>query len=90
MEAPAKQSKERRPRNQNKENSPKRVRPKKSDVLDVMIANMEEQFKKKGSKVSVGDYIRLRQFRDERQAEQAKEIRVTWVEPNEKESATET
>jgi hypothetical protein len=89
MEAPEEASKGQRARRQRKKSS-KPAQPRKTDVLDSIIAKMEKEIQKDGAKVSVGDYIRLRQFRDEQEAEGAKEIRVTWVEPNETESATET
>jgi len=40
--------------------------------------------------LSVGDLIRLMQYRKELETEDPKEIKATWVEPTEKEPATET
>ncbi len=66
--------------------------PKESTakVVDELIADFRAKLKGEQVKVSVGDFIRLIQLRSELQAEEPKEIRVTWVEPAEKEPVNET
>jgi hypothetical protein len=71
----------------------KRAAPSKSSaspVVDKVIEKFEEKLEKEEVKVSVGDYIRLVQLRQEMKAEEPKEVKATWVEPAEKEPATET
>lgn len=45
---------------------------------------------KKDAKASLGDYIRLVQLQKELEAGDAKEIKVTWVNPGKKEFDSET
>jgi len=59
-------------------------------VLDRLIKDFEERLKNNQIKLTVGDYIRLMQLRKELGQEEPKEIKVTWVEPTEKEHANET
>ncbi len=61
-----------------------------SQAVDKAIERFEEKLEKEEVKVSVGDYIRLVQLREEMKAEEPKEVKATWVEPEEKEPATET
>jgi len=64
--------------------------PKKTDLVDRMIKDFEKSLKKGEVKLTVGDFVRLVQLRQGLHEEEPKEIRVTWVEPPEKESANET
>ncbi len=59
-------------------------------LVEKMIRNLEEKLESKEIKASLGDFIRLLQLQKELQEELPKEIKVTWVEPREKESCTET
>jgi len=59
-------------------------------ALDKMIREFEAKAKNADVKLTVAEYIRMVQLREEMQAEEPKEIKVTWVEPTEKEPATET
>jgi hypothetical protein len=59
-------------------------------ALDKMIRGFEVKAEKVDVKLTVAEYIRMVQLREEMQAEEPKEIRITWVEPTEKEPATET
>lgn len=58
--------------------------------IEKILQKFEEKIDSEDAKVSVGDYIRLIQLCDELEIEEPKEIRVTWVEPPETESASET
>ncbi len=69
------------------EGSPKESNAK---VVDELIADFKEKLKNNKVKMTVGDFIRLMQLRSELKAEQPKEIRVTWVDPAEKEPVNET
>jgi len=59
-------------------------------VVNRMIKGFEEKVKGGKVNLTVGDFIRLMQLRKDFPAEDPKEIRVTWVEPIEKESANKT
>jgi hypothetical protein len=61
-----------------------------SGVVDKVIERFEKKLDSEEVKVSVGDYIRLVQLREEMKEEEPKEVRATWVEPSEQEPATET
>jgi len=56
---------------------------KVSEVLTRAIAKFEERITETDFSPSVGDYIKLVQMRKELEqaTDEAKEIRVTWVEP---------
>jgi len=58
--------------------------------IDAAIKRLEEELKSQAIKASFGDYFKLLQIRDGLVKEEPKEIKVTWVEPSEKEPATET
>jgi hypothetical protein len=61
-----------------------------AEVVDKMIHRFGEKLDADKVNVTVGDFIRLVQFRKEMGEEDPKEIRVTWVDPIEKEHANET
>jgi hypothetical protein len=66
-------------------------RLKRTNLVDKMIKDFAASLKKGEVKVSVGDFVRLVQLREDLdEEEEPKEIRVTWVEPPEKESVNET
>src|SRR5579863_8655034 len=54
-----------------------------------MLTRIETKMKGDQMKATLGDYIRLVQLHKELDDESPKEIRVTWVEPAEKESTKE-
>ena len=54
-----------------------------------MLTRIETKMKDDQMNATLGDYIRLVQLHKELDDESPKEIRVTWVEPAEKESAKE-
>jgi hypothetical protein len=65
-------------------------RREEAGLVDKMIQNYTEKVNNNEVTVSVGDLIRLMQYRKELETEDPKEIKATWVEPTEKEPATET
>ena len=67
-----------------------RGRRKASEMVEKVLKTIEEKIENADLKPTVGDYLRLLQFRKEIELdEQPKEIKVTWVEaqPIESESA---
>jgi hypothetical protein len=79
----------------NKEATGKRKRagsrkPSKSVLVEKMLQRFEKKLDAEEVNMNIGDFIRLMQLRKEMEAEDPKEIKATWVEPTEKESATDT
>jgi hypothetical protein len=58
--------------------------------IERLIQKFEDSLETDGVKPSVSEYIRLKQLRKELDVEELKEIKVTWVEPTEKEPVTKT
>ena len=58
----------------------------RAGMIDELIDEAHRRIQDKSSKISVGDLIRLLQYKQELEAEQPKEIRVTWVDPPKTES----
>ena len=71
------------------EKQPKR-QPATEGGIGKLIKKFEESIEKGGIKPTVSEYIRLKQLRQELDGEELKEIKVTWVEPTEKEPVTKT
>lgn len=69
----------------------KRTRRKsKAKMISQVIERIEEKLEADELKASMGDYIRLLQLEKElKEKEQPKEIRVSWVEQDEKDCASE-
>lgn len=65
-------------------------RREEAGLVDTMIQKYAAKVDKNEVTLSVGDLIRLMQYRKELETEDPKEIKATWVEPTEKEPATET
>jgi hypothetical protein len=63
-------------------------KPAKEGAIETLIKKFEKSLEKEEVKPTVSEYIRLKQLRKELEPEKVKEIKVTWVEPTEKESAT--
>ena len=61
---------------------PEEARPE-AKVVKALLEQVEQKLTKEGIKASLGDYIRLVQLQKEMEEEQPKEIKVTWVEPEE-------
>lgn len=53
----------------------------RSEMIEELVQEARQKVLKKDCKVSVGDLIRLLQYKQELEAEQPKEIRVTWIDP---------
>ncbi len=62
----------------------------KAALVSKVIQNIEEKLEKNELKATLGDFIRLVQLEKELEEEKPREIKVTWIEPAEKESASET
>jgi hypothetical protein len=59
-------------------------------MLEQMLEKVSDQLARAEVKPTIGEYLRLLQFREEiRDDEQPKEIRVTWVEPMERSEGEE-
>lgn len=65
-------------------------KPRRGGLLDKVIRDFENKLENGEVKLTVGDFVRLVQLRKDLHEEEPKEIRVTWVEPREKEYADET
>ena len=63
------------------EKAPKTLRIRISDLLDKAIVGIEDRFKAKDFKPTMGDYLKLLQMEIELEQEEIREIKVTWVEP---------
>ena len=61
--------------------APRTLRIRISDLLDEAIVGIEDRFKAKDFKPTMGDYLKLLQMEIELEQEEIKEIKVTWVEP---------
>ena len=64
--------------------------PAKLGAIETLIQGFEKTLGKIVPKLTVSEYIRLKQLRKELDVEELKEIKVTWVEPTEKEPVTKT
>jgi hypothetical protein len=51
--------------------------------VDDLLAKVELKLSEGDVKASLGDYIRLVQLQKELEEEEPREIRVTWIEPEE-------
>jgi len=58
-------------------------------LVEDAIQSIGEQLKDKKVRATLGDLIRLLQLQKELTAEDAKEIKITWVEPGETKPVTE-
>jgi hypothetical protein len=61
----------------------------RADLVDKAIQRIEEKLGSSDVKATFADFIRLLQLQKELQTDQPKEIKVTWIDPNEMESASE-
>jgi hypothetical protein len=64
-------------------------RANRAELLDKAIQRMEEKLGSADVKATFGDFIKLLQLQKEMQIDQPREIKVTWIEPSEAESASE-
>ncbi len=61
----------------------------RADLVDKAIQRIEEKLGSSDVKATFADFIRLLQLQKELQTDQPKEIKVTWIDPSETESASE-
>ena len=66
---------------QQEEKAPRTLRIRISDLLDKAITGIEDRFKSKDFKPTMGDYLKLLQMEIELEQEEIREIKITWVEP---------
>lgn len=62
----------------------------KAELVKEVILKIEQKLDRNELKPTVGDFIRLLQLEKELEEEQPKEIKISWVEPDEKEHAPGT
>jgi hypothetical protein len=63
---------------------------KEATLVKMVMESIEEKLRANELKPTVGDFIRLLQLEKELGEEQPKEIKVSWIEPSEKEHASDT
>ncbi|MBZ5590651.1 MAG: hypothetical protein LAP39_00330 [Acidobacteriia bacterium] len=61
----------------------------RAQLLDKAIQRIEEKLGSADVKATFGDFIKLLQLQKEMQLDQPREIKVTWIDPSETESASE-
>ena len=65
-------------------------RPGARQLVDKILGDIETLIKDDKLKPTVGDYLRLLQYREEmRHDDDPKEIKVTWVDPGEESNSEE-
>ena len=72
-----------------REEARRRHGSKRADLVEKAIETIEQKLGDREVKATFADFIRLLQLQKELQADEPREIKVTWVDPNEKESASE-
>jgi hypothetical protein len=65
---------------------PKWSPKKQAQVVSTLLKKVEQRFSEDEVKATLGDYIRLVQLQKELDEDETREIKVTWVEPETKES----
>ena len=58
------------------------------ELVDQAIRSFKTRFNANGLKATVTDFIRLLELQKQLQVDQPKEIKVTWIEPDEMEYAS--
>ncbi len=61
----------------------------RADLLEKAIQNIEKKLGTSDVKATFADFIRLLQLQKELQAGEPREIKVTWIDPSQTESASE-
>jgi hypothetical protein len=64
-----------------KKNTLGQSRSKRSQAVRQLLDKVEKTFEERQAKATLGDYIRLIQLQRELEAEEPKNITVTWVDP---------
>ena len=60
-----------------------RERVRVAELLEKIVEKIEEEMKKPGFKATTAEYLKLIQLQKEFDQDEAKEIRVTWINPSE-------
>ncbi len=63
---------------------------KEAALVKLVMESIEDKLRAKELNATVGDFIRLMQLEKELGGEQPKEIKVSWIEPSEKEHVSDT
>ncbi|MEX2263571.1 MAG: hypothetical protein WD696_16560 [Bryobacteraceae bacterium] len=63
-------------------------RKSKAELIEQAILRIEEKLASDEMKASIGDFIRLLQVQKELEADQPREIKITWVDPVDKKSSS--
>jgi hypothetical protein len=61
----------------------------RAELLDKAIEAIEKKLSAAEVKATFADFIRLLQLQKEMQTDQPREIKVTWIDPSDMESASE-
>jgi hypothetical protein len=64
-------------------------RQSKAALIEKAINSIEEKLESNEVKATIGDFIRLLQLQKELQDDQPREVRITWVDHEDPEPATE-
>ena len=67
----------------------KRSGANRAELLEKAIQSIEEKLGSSDVKATFSDFIRLLQLQKEMQIDQPREVKVTWIDPSETESASE-
>jgi len=73
---------------QHRDEKPRRPGSKRADLIERAIESIEQKLGKADVKATFADFIRLLQLQKEFQTDEPREIKVTWIDPNQ-ESASE-
>jgi hypothetical protein len=72
-----------------REQTPRRRGSKRAALVERAIESIEQKLGSSDVKATFADFIRLLQLQKELQGDEPREIKVTWINPNEQESASE-
>ena len=74
--------------NSHREDPPRKRGSKRADLVERAIESIEQKLGSSDVKATFADFIRLLQLQKELQTDEPREIKVTWIDPNQ-ESASE-
>jgi len=72
-----------------RQQTPRRRGSKRAALVERAIESIEQKLGSSDVKATFADFIRLLQLQKELQGDEPREIKVTWINPNEQESASE-
>jgi len=72
-----------------REDPPRRRGSKRADLVERAIESIEQKLGSSDVKATFADFIRLLQLQKELQTDEPREIKVTWIDPNKPQSASE-